>query len=415
MDLLTAERVADEVLDVLRRSTGVREVAVAGSLRRMKETVGDIDILISVLRPEMSLGVLSRAPFVKEILGQGPTKVSFLTQGGVQVDVRGVVPRVFGAALIYFTGSKAHNIRLRSLAAKKGWKVNEYGLFDARGRLLEAKTESNVYRRLGLDFIAPEMREDQGEIEAAREGRLPKLITQDDIQGDLHAHTTYSDGASTLEEMARAAEALGRKYLCLTDHSVSLHVAHGLDKERLKEKRAELDRVNKKLKRCRCLFGAEVEIDANGDLDYSDDVLASFDVVVAAIHSGFKQSKAQLTRRLVKACENRRVHIIAHPTGRFWPTREPYDVDMEDVMRHARDTGTVLEINSHPTRLDLKDVHARRAAEAKVKVAINTDSHHASQLAYMRFGVGVARRGWLTKADVINTKDLKSLLSALKK
>lgn len=415
MDLLLASTVAGTFVDGLKRSRHVKDIAAAGSLRRMKETVRDIDVLVSSDMPEDVVGVFTGMPSVKRVLARGETKSSVLTGDDAQVDLRVVAPESFGAALLYFTGSKNHNIRLRSLAIKQGLKINEYGIFDKKGRRLVSETEEGLYKYLGLDFIPPEMREDAGEIEAAQKHRLPKLLEPKDIRGDFHAHTRYSDGQDSIEDMAATARGLGYQYICLTDHSVSLKVAHGLDRRRLKQKKAELDRVSKKFKGFRILFGSEVEIDGDGRIDYDDATLSQFDIVVAAIHSGFKQSRKQLTERIVRACKNKRVHIIAHPTGRLWPTRESYELDLKEVFRAARDTNTSLEINAHPNRLDLCDTHARRAKDEGVRLAISTDSHSVEHLSYMKFGVGLARRAWLEKKDVLNACGLDSLLKVIKK
>lgn len=415
MDLLLASAVAKTFVDGLKRSRDVEHISAAGSLRRMKETVRDIDILVASEKPEHILKAFTGLPAVKRVLAHGETKSSILTSDDVQVDLRVVAPDAFGAALLYFTGSKNHNIRLRSLAIKKGLKINEYGIFNKKGRCLVSETEDELYQYLGLEFVPPEMREDAGEIEVAQKHRLPKLLELGDIRGDFHAHTHYSDGQDSIEDMAATARSLGYGYICLTDHSVSLKVAHGLDLARLKQKRGELDRVSKKLRGFRILFGSEVEIDSEGRIDYNDETLARFDIVVAAIHSGFKQSKKQLTSRIIKACKNKRVHIIAHPTGRLWPTRESYELDLKDVFRAARDTNTSLEINAHPYRLDLCDIHARRAKEEGVRLAISTDSHSVEHLSYMKFGVGLARRAWLEKKDVLNAYDVDALLKVIKK
>jgi DNA polymerase (family 10) len=415
MDLLTASAAARSFISFLSKHEDVQQVSAAGSLRRMKDTVKDVDILIASKQPRRVADAFVGLAPVKRVLAHGATKCAVITQEGVQVDVRIVPKEEFGAALLYFTGSKSHNIRLRQLAIKKGWKINEYGIFDKKGRRLASATEKEMYRKLGLPFIAPELREDTGEVEAALKGTLPHLVASRDIRGDFHAHTAYSDGKNTVLEMARKAISLGYEYLCLTDHSVSLKVAHGLDEMRLKQKRREIDRVNRSLKGFRILFGTEAEIDAEGNMDYNDRVLSQFDIVIAAIHSGFKQSQKQLTRRIVRACANRRVHIIAHPTGKLWPTRGPYEIDLDEVFRAARDTRTALEINAHPSRMDLSDLNARRAAEKGVRLAVGTDSHDVTHLDYMAYGVGLCRRAWLDKDDVLNTLSLEALLKVLKK
>ncbi len=415
MDLLTASKAAGSFISLLQKRKDVQEVSAAGSLRRMRDSVRDVDILIASKEPEAVADAFVGLAPVKRVLAHGATKCSVVTGEGVQVDARIVPKEEFGAALLYFTGSKSHNIKLRRLAKRKGLKINEYGIFDKKGRRLVSATEEEMYRKLGLSFIAPELREDTGEVEAALKGSLPHLVASGDIRGDFHAHTSYSDGKNTVLEMAEKAISLGYEYLCLTDHSVSLKVAHGLDESRLKQKRREIDRVNRNLKGFRVLFGTEVEIDAEGRIDYEDRVLSQFDIVIAAIHSGFKQSQKQLTRRIVRACANKRVHIIAHPTGKLWPTRGPYDIDLDEVFRVARETHTALEINAHPYRMDLSDMNARYAAEKGVRLAVGTDSHDVAHLDYMVYGVGLCRRAWLNKNDVLNTLGLEALLEAIKK
>ncbi len=415
MDILSAQQVADVVVGGLKLLRSVKDIEPAGSLRRGRETVRDIDILAASSRPAEVMEAFVALPFVKRVLAHGETKAAVLTDQDVQVDLRVLAPRAYGAALLYFTGSKEHNIKLRQLAIRKKLRISEYGVFDKRERCLASRTEAQIYARLGMDFIPSELREDRGEIEAARRHRLPRLVTTKDIRGDFHAHTNYSDGRNTPEEMGAAARRLGYEYLCLTDHSVSLKVARGLDRRRLKKKRAHLDKLNCKIKGFRLLFATEAEIDADGRLDYPADVLQTFDVVVAAVHSGFKQSRAQLTRRIVRACQNPNVHIIAHPTGRLWPARPSYELDFDEIFKAAAATNTALEINGHPMRMDLGDIPARAAKEAGVRLAIATDAHDAAHLGYMRFGLGLARRAWLEKGDLLNTLPLKKLLKAIKK
>ncbi|MDP3013069.1 MAG: PHP domain-containing protein, partial [Candidatus Subteraquimicrobiales bacterium] len=344
------------------------------------------------------------------------TKSSVLTQDGIQVDARVVEDKSYGAALLYFTGSKNFNIRLRQLAIKKNLKINEYGIFSTKGKkevYVAGRTETEMFNALGMDYIEPELREDNGEIEFALKHRLPLLIELKDIKGDLHCHSLWSDGGNSIPEMAQAAKKRGYEYLAITDHSQGLKVANGLSIADLKKKKAEIDKINKALKDFRILYGAEVDIDSDGKLDYPDKVLAGFDIVVAAIHAGFKQPKEQLTRRIIKACENKYVHIIAHPTGVLWGQREAYELDFEKVFTAARDTGTFLEINSFSNRLDLNDIHSRRAKEIGAGIAISTDSHAIEQLAMMELGVAVARRGWLEKKDVVNTLPCAELLKLL--
>ncbi|MFA5039330.1 MAG: DNA polymerase/3'-5' exonuclease PolX [Candidatus Omnitrophota bacterium] len=415
LDILTATSVANKFISALKKRKEIAEIAVAGSLRRMKDTVRDVDILIVSEQPKKASRLFTGLPQVRRVVAEGPTRSSVITTDDVQVDLRVIPKDEFGAALLYFTGSKAHNIKLRQLAIKKGWKISEYGLFDKQGRRLASRAEEDIYRKLGMDFIAPELREDSGEIEAASKGALPGLVSLKNILGDFHAHTNYSDGKNSVLEMAQKARSLGYEYLCLTDHSVSLKVAHGLDEARLKRKKKEIQDANRGFKGFSVLFATEAEIDAEGRIDYPEKILSQFDLVIGAIHSGFKQTSQQLTRRIVRACRNRHVDIIAHPTGKLWPTRAPYDIDFEEVFKAAADTGTALEISAYPNRLDLSDVNARRAKEYGVRLAIGTDSHDISHLDYMAFGVGLARRAWLTPKDVLNTLPLKELQKQLKR
>jgi DNA polymerase (family 10) len=320
----------------------------------------------------------------------------------------------FGAAILYFTGSKEFNVKLRQMAIRKGWKLNEYGIFKGE-RMLAGATEEEMLGRLGLPFIDPELREDTGEVEAALEGKLPRLLTRQDIKGDLHVHSHWSDGSNSIEEMATAGRRLGYSYIASTDHSQSLRIAGGLGAAELRKKKREIDRLNAKLKGFRVLYGTEVDIDAEGGLDYDDSVLREFDVVVAALHGGFKQPRRRLTARIVAACRNKYVHIIAHPTGRLRGSREEYDLDFPEIFKAARDTNTCLEINAFPGRLDLNDRHSRAASAAGVKLAVDTDSHLISQMENMAYGVAVARRAWLTAGDVINTLPCDRLLEAIRK
>lgn len=414
MTIAQASEIADEFVAGLKKVAGVKKVAAAGSLRRWKDTVGDIDILVVSRDPQKVMDVFTKFEPVKDVLAKGETKSAIRTKDDVQVDCRVVEDRSYGAALVYFTGSKDFNIKLRKLAIKKGLKVSEYGVF-RQDKYLCGRTEEEVFKQLGLSYIEPELREDTGEIELALTGKLPKLIELKDIKGDLHAHSKWSDGGSSIEEMAQEAKRLGYSYLAMTDHSQSLKIARGLSIESLKKKKAEIDGINRKLKDFKVLFGTEVDIDSSGKIDYKDDVLKQFDIVVAAVHIGFKQSGKQLTNRVVKACKNKYVQIIAHPTARLWGVRQPYDIDLDEVFKAAKDTGTALEINAFPQRLDLNDTNCRLAKEAKVKIVINTDSHQAEQLKSMRYGVAVARRGWLSKEDVLNCLSLDKLLKTLKK
>ncbi|KPK97859.1 MAG: hypothetical protein AMJ95_06980 [Omnitrophica WOR_2 bacterium SM23_72] len=414
MTLAQAMAVAEEFSGALKKLPEVKEMAFAGSLRRQKETVRDVDILVISDKPSKVMSAFTKIPSVKDILAEGETKSSVRTKSDVQVDCRVVEPKSFGAALLYFTGSKNFNIKLRQLAIRKGLKINEYGMF-RKNTFVAGRTEEEIFKKLGMVYIEPEMRENTGEIELALKNKLPKLIEFKDLKGDLHVHSRWSDGNNSIEEMAQAAKKFGYSYIAITDHSQSLKVASGLKPEDLKKKKQEIEKLNKKLKNFKVLYGTEVDIDANGKIDYKDSILKEFDIVVAAIHTGFKQSKAQLTRRLVSVCKNKYVHILAHLTGRLWGTRDSYDIDFEEILKVARDTNTCLEINAFPERLDLNDLHARRAKESGVKLAISTDAHETSQLSVVQFGLAVARRAWLGKEDVINTLSCEALLKEMRK
>ena len=414
MTLAQAMAVAEEFQDALKKLSEVKKMAFAGSLRRQKETVRDVDILVISDKPSKVMSAFIRIPSVKDILAEGATKSSVRTKSDVQVDCRVVESKSFGAALLYFTGSKNFNIKLRQLAIRKGLKINEYGVF-RKNTFVAGRTEEEIFKKLGMVYIEPEMREDTGEIELALKNELPKLIATKDLKGDLHVHSSWSDGNNTIEEMARAAKEFGYSYIAITDHSQSLRVASGLKVADLKKKKQEIEKLNKRLKNFRVLYGTEVDIDSDGKIDYKDSVLKEFDIVVAAIHTGFKQTKAQLTRRLVAACKNKYVQILAHPTGRLWGVRDPYDIDFEELLKVARDTNTHLEINAFPDRLDLNDLHARRARESGVKLVISTDAHETSQLSVVQFGLAVARRAWLRKEDVINTLSCEALLKEVRK
>jgi len=408
MDLKTAMDVADSFISRLKKLKEVKKINPAGSLRRMRDTVRDIDILVSSKRSKKVMDGFTTLPDVKDVLAKGLTKSSILTKDNIQVDVRVIEELSYGAALMYFTGSKAHNIRMRQIAIKNGFKLSEYGLFKKNKRV-SGKTEEEIYKRLGLSYIAPELREDNGEIEAAKKGELPRLVELRDIRGDLHVHSSWSDGGSSVEELVGKARGLGYEYIAITDHSQGLKVAGGLTIEELKDKRKEIDTLNRKYKDIRILFGAEVDIDSDGNLDYPDDALKTMDIVIAAVHSGFKQSMERLTRRIVKACRNKYVQIIAHPTGRLWGAREAYEIDFDEILKVCLDTGTALEINSFPQRLDLNDIHCRMAKDFGVKLVVNTDAHIVQQMELMNLGVACGRRGWLEKKNILNTLPLEKL------
>jgi DNA polymerase (family X) len=411
LSLADAQSMAESFIRELRKLPQVEEIMYAGSLRRQKETVRDIDLLVLSPKPSPVMDRFTTLPLVSTAQAKGETKSSVLTSGGVQVDCRVVEKNSFGAALLYFTGSKSFNVRLRMLAQKTGHKINEYGVFDKAGRFVCGRTEEEIFKFLKMQYVPPEMREDSGEIELARTNALPDIIEQADIKGDLHVHSTWSDGANTIEEMASAARALGYSYIAVTDHSPSLKVAHGLSVQDLVKKRKEIDRLNEKLKPFRILFGTEADIDSEGNIDYPDLVLKEFEVVIDAVHSGLKQAADKITGRIIKACQHPSVHIIAHPTGRLRGVRDEYELDFDAVFKVAKETNTAFEINSFPDRMDLNDLNCRRAKEAGVKICINTDAHATEHLAYMRFGIAMARRGWLERANVLNTDALAKLLS----
>ncbi|MBL7085012.1 MAG: DNA polymerase/3'-5' exonuclease PolX [Candidatus Omnitrophica bacterium] len=413
MLLFRAMSTAEEFIQVLKKLKEVKQIEPAGSLRRRKETVRDIDILVTSAKPKEVMDVFTELPQVKEVKALGPTKSSILTKNDIQVDVRVVRPKSFGAALLYFTGSKQHNIKLRQLAAKKGLKINEYGLF-RKNKWLAGKKEEDILKKINLPYIEPELREDNGEIEAALKGKLPKIIGSRDIKGDLHLHSRWSDGLARIEDIAKTVQKKGYSYVAICDHSQSIRIAGGLSIERLKKQIDLIRKLNKRFKGLRILAGSEVDIKSDGSLDYPDKILKELDVVVAAIHTGFKQSQEQLTKRIIKAMENRYVNIIAHPSGRLLGQREPYALDMEEVLKKAKETATSIEINAFPERLDLTDINCRRAKELGVKMAISTDAHMLEHLDFMDLGVAVARRGWLEKKDIVNTLSLEKLLTVLK-
>ncbi|NOZ25503.1 MAG: DNA polymerase/3'-5' exonuclease PolX [Nitrospirae bacterium] len=400
--------VAEDIMEKLGRVSGIGELCLAGSLRRWKETIKDIDILATSSDPGAVMNAFVRLPGVEEVLLKGPTKSSIVTGEGIQVDLRVVEEGSFGAALQYFTGSKAHNIRIREMAMKRGLKINEYGVFrEADGKKVGGEKEEDVYRLVGLPFIPPELREDTGEIEAAVEGRLPRLVSPGDIKGDLHVHSRWSDGSHTIEELVSAAMEMGYQYIAVTDHSKGLGIAGGLTPEAVLDQKREIDALNRKLRGFRIFSGVEVDIRSDGTLDLPDEVLKELDFVIASIHSGFRQSAGQLTKRLVSAMKNPYVRVIAHPTGRIIGERDAYEIDVKEFMRVAKETATVLEINAYPMRLDLPDRHAREAKRLGIPLVISTDAHLSAQLHYMRYGVATARRGWIEPEDVINTRNLK--------
>ena len=410
--LAVAAQYARPFADYLRAVRGVDRVEVAGSYRRMRDTVGDLDILVTAKAADAVMTRFAAYPEVAETLAKGETRASVLLRSGLQVDLRVVDPESFGAALHYFTGSKAHNVAVRRMAQRKGLKISEYGVF--RGsRRIAGETEESVYAAVGLPWIAPELREDRGELEAAARGELPKLVELGDLKGDLHAHTKASDGRDTVRDMALAAKARGFAYLAITDHSQQQRVAHGLDAARLAKQIGEIDRLNGELGGITLLKGTEVDILDDGSLDLPDSILGRLDVVVAAVHSRLDLPRARQTARILKALDHPLVNVLAHPTGRLIDEREPYDVDMARIVRRARERGVLLELDAQPSRLDLTDVHCRMAKDEGALVSVDSDAHSVHDFDDLRFGIGQARRGWLEARDVANTRPLKELRALL--
>ncbi len=406
---------AEEIVRRMRGSAYVERIEVAGSIRRWKDKVKDIDILATSRDPAAAMAAFVNLPQTGRVLAHGETKSSIITDDGIQVDLRVVDEDSFGAALQYFTGSKQHNIKLREMGVRAGLKINEYGVFREPGeKKIGGTKEEDVYRALKLAWIPPELREDTGEIEAALEGRLPELVTLADIKGDLHVHTKWSDGSHDLDTMVQEARKRGYRYIAVTDHTKGLAVAHGLDEKRLREQMRLITGVNEKLRGFTVLAGTEVDIRADGRLDLADEALAGLDIVVASIHSGFKQPQEQITRRLLAAVRNPCVNVIAHPTGRLLGERDAYAVDLDAVLKEAAKYGVAMEINAYPLRLDLNDLHIRIAKGYGVPLVISTDTHVANQFDYMAYGVSVARRGWVEKKDVLNTLSYAQLIERLK-
>lgn len=391
----------------------VDKVVVAGSTRRRKETVGDADILAISRKPEKVMDVFVAMPEVSHVHGKGKTKTMVKLKNGLDVDLRVVPEESFGAALSYFTGSKDHNVALRRIAQEKGLKLNEYGLFRGTKRVAGG-TEEEIYQALGLSFIPPELRENQGEIEAAKKGDLPDLVGYEDLRGDLQTQTTWTDGSNSIEEMAAEAKRLGLEYIAITDHTKGLAMTGGSDEKKLLRQMKEIEKLNRSLKGITILKGAEVNINKDGTLDIKDEVLAELDVVGIAVHSHFNMPRQEMTGRIVKAMRNPHADILFHPTGRVIQKREPYDVDLDAIIRTAKETGTVLEIDAYPDRLDLKDEHVRKAVEAGVPLVIDSDAHSVNHIRFLEFGVAQARRGWAEKKDVINTRPLKEFVRSLK-
>ncbi|MFA5784569.1 MAG: DNA polymerase/3'-5' exonuclease PolX, partial [Phycisphaerae bacterium] len=409
-----AKEFCEPLLKYLKKAEGVKDVAAAGSYRRRRETVGDLDILIIASKQSDIAERVCNYEDVKKVIAKGKSKTSVLLGSDLQVDVR-VVPQVsFGAAMVYFTGSKEHCIALRKIGQSKKLKVNEYGVYKGKRRVA-GRTEQEVYKKLGLEYIEPELRENRGEIEAAKENNLPKLIKREDIRGDFHVHSNYTDGHNTIEEMAEAARELGYKYIAITDHSQNVTVAGGLKPREVEKQIAEIDKLNKKLKGITILKGSEVDILEKGDLDLPDEILEQLDIVVCSVHSHLKLSRDKQTKRIIKAMDNPNFNILGHPTGRLINERGPYDVDMEAVVKAAAERGVMLELNSHFDRLDLDDMNCKMAKDNGVMIVISTDAHRTGHFDFMEFGIGQARRGWLEAKDILNTRPLAEVKKILKR
>jgi len=402
-------------LKYLEKCEEIEKVNVAGSLRRMKETIGDIDILASSNKSKIVMEYFVAYSEVQQILAKGTTKSSVILKDNIQVDLRVVEPKSFGAALQYFTGSKEHNVSLRSFAIKKGYKLNEYGLFNKNTeKFIAGKTEEEIYKKIGFPYIEPEIRENRGEFDAAKNKILPKLVGYNEILGDFHVHSLWSDGDDSIENLSFFAKKMGYSFIGITDHSQSLKIANGLSEERVDKKIKEISRLNKKFSNFTIFCGTECDIKADGTLDYNNKILKKFDFVYIGIHSGFKMDKNKMTNRIIKGMYNENVDFLAHPTGRLIGKRDPYQVDIEKIIDVAKETNTFLEINAFPDRLDLEDSHCKIAKEKKIKCVLGTDSHNINHLCFMRFGTATARRGWLEKKDILNTYSLSEIEKILK-
>jgi len=396
-----------EIYEELKNLKQVEKIDVVGSLRRMKETIGDIDFLIASEKPQKVMDFFVSLEGIEKVWGKGTTKASVRMKQGFDIDVRVVSKKSYGAALQYFTGSKEHNIAVRKIAISKKLKLNEYGLFKGK-RMIAGRTEKEVYKRLGMDWISPEIRENQGEIEAALKGKLPNLIVLKNIKGDLHCHSSWDGGENSILEMAKKAIELGYEYIGISDHTKFLRIEYGLDEKQLSEQRREIDKLNKKFvkKKFKILQGAETNILRNGSVDIKDQALKRLDYVIAGIHSNFKISQAEMTKRIISAMKNPNIDIISHPTGRILKRREEYEIDFDKILRAAKEFKVILEINACPARLDLNDLNIKRCKAAGVKMVINTDAHHKDQMRYMSLGIAQARRGWAEKGDIINAQPL---------
>ena len=401
---------AEDLERKLSKVKGIQRINIAGSIRRKKETIHDIDIVIASPEAEKVIEFFTQLPDISKIIMKGTTRSSVLLSEGIQADLRVVNLESYGSALLYFTGSKEHNIQLREIAIKKDLKLNEYGVFNRKtDEKISGQNEDEIYKLFGLDYIEPELRENRGEIQAALKKELPKLITSQDIKGDLHVHTNWSDGEHSIEEMAKKAQDLGHEYIAICDHAKGLPITHGLSEERILDQIKEIEKINRKLNDFTILSGIEADIDSKGNLDVSNSVLKQLDVVVASVHSGFKQDETQMTNRILNAIQNEHVNIIGHPTGRLLNKREPYHVDLLKIADAASKQNVFLEINAYPDRLDLSDINCFKLKDRRVKLSIGSDAHNINHLGYLELGVFTARRGWLEKKHVINTLNRKNI------
>jgi len=407
-----------EIYEKLKNLKEVERIEIVGSIRRMKETIGDVDFLVISKNPKPIMDFFVSLPGVIKIWGKGTTKASVRMKEGFDMDIRVLPKKSFGTALQYFTGSKEHNIALRKIAIEKGMKLSEYGLFKG-SKMVAGESEEEIYQKLGLDWISPELRENRGEIEAAILHKLPKLIDYKDIKGDLHLHSNWDGGKNSIEEIAEYAIKMGYEYVGIADHTKFLKIEHGLDEKQLRERNKEIDKINLKLKtqnlKLKVLKGCEANILPDGKIDINDQCLKEQDFVIAGVHSRFKMSKEEMTERIIRAIKNPNVDIISHPTGRLIQKRGEYEIDFDKILKVAKETGTILEINSYPERLDLNDINIKKAKEMGVKMIINTDAHHVEQMRFIEFGIAQARRGWTEKEDIINSWSLEKMLKFLKK
>ena len=407
--------IVKEVYEKLKSLKEVERIDVVGSIRRMKETIGDVDFLVISKNPKPIMDFFVSLPGVIKVWGKGNTKASVRMREGFDMDIRVLPKRSYGAALQYFTGSKEHNIALRKIAIEKGLKLSEYGLFKGP-KMIAGEKEEEIYQKLGMDWIPPELREDRGEIEAALRHKLPKIIDYKDVKGDLHIHSKWDGGKNSIEEIAEYAIKTGYEYVGIADHTKFLKIEHGLDEKRLKERNKEIDKLNQKFKgKIKILRGCEANILPDGKIDIDDECLKEQDFVIAGVHSRFKMTKEEMTERIIRAMKNPNVDIISHPTGRLIQKRGEYEIDFDKILRVAKETGTILEINSYPERLDLNDLNIKKAKEMGVKMVINTDAHHVDQMRFIELGIAQARRGWAEKEDIINCWPLEKMLKFLKK